>query len=122
MNIERYAGGAVGRTRASAWRDLVFAVATAEEAGDSMAVQTAATLAKLDQNLADAGSSKAAILSATVYVEDISRKTEMDAIWCEWIGGAENWPQRACVQAGLAAGTLVEITLIAAREAHHESV
>ena len=39
----------------------------------------------------------------------------MDAEWCEWIGGPEHWPQRACVQAALAPGTLVEITVIAAR-------
>ena len=39
----------------------------------------------------------------------------MDTEWCEWIGEAGNWPQRACVQAALAPGTLVEITVIAAR-------
>ena len=39
----------------------------------------------------------------------------MDAEWCEWIGDAANWPQRACVQAALAPGTLVEITVVAAR-------
>ena len=39
----------------------------------------------------------------------------MDAEWCEWIGDTANWPQRACVQAALAPGTLVEITVVAAR-------
>ena len=90
MSIQRFAGGAKGRTRASAWRDLVFAVATAEEAGDS--------------------------LSATVYVTDITRKAEMDKVWCDWIGAEANWPQRACIQVGLAGSTLVEITLVAARD------
>lgn len=115
MSIERFAGGARGRTRASAWRELVFTVATAEEMGDSIAEQTRVTLEKLDQSLADAGSGRDRILSATVYITDIACKAEMDAVWCEWIGGEENWPQRACVQTGLAPGTLVEITLVAAR-------
>ena len=55
------------------------------------------------------------VVAATVYLTDIARKAEMDAEWCEWIGGPENWPQRACVQAALVPGTLVEITVIAAR-------
>lgn len=113
--IERYSGEARGRSRASAWGDLVFTVATAPGANTSMAEQTAATLALLDQHLADAGSSRDQILSATIYVTDINAKPAMDGVWCEWIGAPEHWPQRACVQAALAAHTLVEITLIATR-------
>ena len=81
-----------------------------------LAEQTAATLAALDRSLSDAGSSRERILSATVYLTDISRKQEMDDVWCDWIGPAENWPQRACVQAALAPGHLVEIVLVAARD------
>ena len=112
-NIERWQGGATGRSRASAWRDLVFTVATAP--GDTVADQTRATLARISENLAEAGSDRTRLLSATVYLADIASKAEMDAVWCEWIGDAANWPQRACVQAALATGTLVEITVIAAR-------
>jgi enamine deaminase RidA (YjgF/YER057c/UK114 family) len=50
-----------------------------------------------------------------VYLTDINCKAEMDEVWNEWIGPKENWPQRACVQAGLAPGVLVEITVIAVR-------
>ena len=53
--------------------------------------------------------------SRSVHLSDIAGKAEMDAVWCEWIGPPANWPQRACVQAALAPGTLVEITVIAAR-------
>lgn len=115
MSIQRIPGAAQGRSAASAWRDLVFAVATAEEAGDSLAAQTRATLRKLDASLAEAGSSRERILSATVYVTDIRGKAEMDAVWCAWIGEPANWPQRACIEVGLDGSTLVEITLIAAR-------
>ena len=114
-DIQRWSGDAAGRCRATAWRDLVFTVATAD--GDSVAEQTRASLAAIDSNLADAGSSRHGLLSATVYLTDIARKAEMDAVWCDWIGEASNWPQRACVQADLAPGTLVEITVIAARPA-----
>ena len=112
-SIERLQGDATGRSRASAWRDLVFTVATAP--GDTVADQTRATLARISENLAEAGSGSTRLLSATVYLTDIANKAEMDAAWCEWIGDAANWPQRACVQAALGPGTFVEITVIAAR-------
>ena len=112
-NIERWQGDARGRSRATAWRDLVFTVATAP--GDTVAEQTRASLAQLARNLAEAGADNTRLLSATVYLTDIANKAEMDAEWCEWIGEAGNWPQRACVQADLAPGTLVEITVVAAR-------
>ena len=112
-DIERWRGDAPGRSRTSAWRDLVFTVATAP--GVSVAEQTRASLAQISANLAEAGTDRTRLLSATVYLTDIANKAEMDAEWCEWIGDAENWPQRACVQAALAPGTLVEITVVAVR-------
>ena len=112
-DIERWQGDAKGRSRASAWRDLVFTVATAP--GASVAEQTRASLDRISKNLAEACADHTRLLSATVYLTDIAHKAEMDAEWCEWIGRPERWPQRACVQAALAPGTLVEITVIAAR-------
>ena len=113
MDIERWPGDARGRCRATAWRDLVFTVATAS--GATVAEQTRASLAQISANLSDAGTDNTRLLSATVYLTDIANKAEMDAKWCEWIGESTNWPQRACVQAALAPGTLVEITVVAAR-------
>ena len=115
MNIERFRGTATGRSRATAWGDLVFTVATAGDPTASLAEQTQRTLDQLERNLADAGSDRTRILSATVYLSDITGKEEMDSVWCEWIGEPENWPQRACVQAALVPGTLVEITVVAAK-------
>jgi len=114
--IQRWPGDSPGRCRATAWRDLVFTVATAEHAGPSVAEQTRQSLASIQRNLEDAGSDRSRLLSATVYLVDIAAKAEMDQVWCEWIGEPGNWPQRACVQAALAPGTLVEITVIAARD------
>ena len=112
-DIERWPGDARGRSRTTAWRDLAFTVATAP--GSTVAGQTRASLAQISANLAEAGTDHTRLLSATVYLTDIANKAQMDAEWCEWIGDAANWPQRACVQADLAPGTLVEITVVAAR-------
>ena len=114
MSIKRLAGGARGRSRATIHDGRVYTVATAPDTSQDLARQTAQPLAALDQHLADAGTDKSRILTATIYVVDIDKKEEMDAVWCDWIGPAENWPQRACVCTGLAGDTLVEITLVAA--------
>ena len=114
MRIQRFAGDARGRSRAVAYRDLVFTVATAPDSAAGVAGQTEQTLHCIDRNLAEAGTDKTRLLSATVYLTDIAKKAEMDAAWNAWIG-PDNWPQRACVQAALAGDTLVEITVVAAR-------
>ena len=116
MSIERFPGSARGRVRAVRHSGLVHAVATAQSASGSVAEQTRLTLAALERNLLDAGSGKHRIVQATVYLADMSTKAEMDAVWCEWIGGEENWPQRACVGVALAGDDLVEIVVTALAE------
>jgi enamine deaminase RidA (YjgF/YER057c/UK114 family) len=108
MDITRFPGNAVGRSRSVTFDNLVFTVATAA-GSPSLQEQTRQVLARIEQNLADAGSDKTRLLSATVYLADIAKKAEMDEVWNEWIG-PENWPQRACVQLELSPGVLVEIT------------
>lgn len=103
-----------GRSRAVGFENLVFAVATAPAPSTSVQEQTRQVLARLEQSLADAGSDKSRLLSATVYLADIARKAELDEAWNEWIG-PDLWPQRACVQAGLGPHVLAETTVIAAR-------
>jgi enamine deaminase RidA (YjgF/YER057c/UK114 family) len=114
MTIERLVGSAIGRNRAVSFDNIIFTVATAGTPTADLSEQTRLTLAQLDKNLADLGSDKSRILSATVYMTDISQKAVMDAVWNPWIG-AENWPQRACIGVNLAEGDLVEITIVAAR-------
>ena len=92
-DIERWQGDAKGRSRATAWRDLVFTVATAP--GPTVAGQTRASLAQISANLVEAGTDHTRLLSATVYLTNIANKAQMDAAWCEWIGDSANWPQRA---------------------------
>lgn len=113
MTIKRIAGEARGRCRAVAYNGLVHAVATDTSSAPTVADQTRRTLAALDDALAAAGSDKTRLLTATVYLRDISTKAEMDEVWCDWIGGQENWPQRACVGVDLAGDDLVEIVVTA---------
>jgi len=114
MTITRVPSIHKGRSPAVSFNGIVYAVATALSDSPSVAEQTRLTLALIDKNLEAAGSDKTRILQATVYLPDMSTKAEMDEVWCDWIGDAENWPQRACVGADLAGNDLVEIVVVAA--------
>jgi enamine deaminase RidA (YjgF/YER057c/UK114 family) len=113
MDIQRFPGNAPGRSRAVAFNDLVFTVATAPGSA-SLQDQARQVLARIKESLQEAGSDKTRLLAATVYLVDLTQKAKLDEVWNEWIG-PEHWPQRACVQVGLSPGVLVEITVIAAR-------
>ncbi|MEM7021973.1 MAG: RidA family protein [Pseudomonadota bacterium] len=110
--IERVPGHARGRCRIVTYGQLVWTVATGQ--GTTVAEQTENTLAQLGANLEEAGSSKAQIVDATVYLTDMASKPEMDAVWCSWIPD-DGWPCRACVGTNLAPGDLVEIKVTAVR-------
>ena len=79
-----------------------------------MKEQTAQVLAKIDGVLAEAGTDKSRILAATVYMADASKKDEMNEAWMAWVD-KDNLPTRTAVGAQLTPGTLVEITVSAAR-------
>jgi enamine deaminase RidA (YjgF/YER057c/UK114 family) len=113
MAIERWKGGAAGRCRMVKHNGMVWTVATARDKLPSVAKQTADVLAQLDASLAEAGTDKSKLLSATVYITDMAHKPEMDAVWCQWVH-PDGWPQRACVQVGLEGKDLVEIVITAA--------
>lgn len=87
---------------------------TADDRSASLKGQTEAVLKKIDALLKAAGTDKSRLLSATIYVSDISIKPQMDEAWIAWVH-PENKPARACVQAQLGSpDTLVEIVCTAA--------
>ncbi len=114
MTIKRLKGMYQGRSRATVHNGIVHAVATDTTDSETMTEQTQKTLATLEQNLKDAGSGISGLIQATVYITDMSLKAEMDAVWNEWVGEEENWPQRACVGTDLAGAALVEVVVTAA--------
>jgi enamine deaminase RidA (YjgF/YER057c/UK114 family) len=83
--------------------------------GKSVGEQTKDILAIIERLLAEAGTDKTRILSATVYLVDISTFAEMNAVWDGWVA-AGHPPARATVEAKLAAPDFrVEIACIAAK-------
>ncbi len=113
MSIDRIPGTCPGRSRASIHNGLVYVVATDPDSSPTVAAQTTRVLVDLDTALRQAGSNKTQIVQATVYLRDMTTKAEMDAVWCDWIGPPENWPQRACIGTDLAGNDKIEIVLVA---------
>jgi enamine deaminase RidA (YjgF/YER057c/UK114 family) len=83
-------------------------------AGGSVGEQTREILGVIDGLLAEAGSDKTHLLSATIYLPDISTFAEMNAVWDAWVAKGHA-PARATVEAKLAAPKYaVEIACVAA--------
>ncbi len=81
--------------------------------GASVTDQTADILARTDELLAEAGSDKSKLLSASIWLTDISTFDEMNAVWDGWVSPGHT-PARACVESRLAAPQFtVEIAVIA---------
>ena len=71
-------------------------------------------LALIDALLAEAGSDKTQILSATIFLPDIADFAAMNAVWEQWVVPGHT-PARATVEAKLAAPEYrVEIQVVAA--------
>jgi len=84
-------------------------------AGGSVTEQTKDILSIIDGLLAQAGTDKSRVLSANIWLTDISTFAEMNAVWDSWVAPG-NTPARATVEARLAAPQYtVEIAVIAAR-------
>lgn len=84
-------------------------------AGVSMGGQTAQICAKLDKLLADAGSSKSKLISATLFITDMNQKQEMNEVWTSWLE-AQDLPTRATIGvADLGKDVLIEVVVTAAK-------
>jgi enamine deaminase RidA (YjgF/YER057c/UK114 family) len=82
--------------------------------GTNVGEQTTDILANIDSLLAEAGTDKTNLLSATIWLTDIGNFAEMNAVWDAWVAPGHT-PGRACVEAKLAAPQYwVEIAVIAA--------
>lgn len=117
MPIER-----VGLTNrwcdAAIFNGIVFLAGHVPEktVGDTLARQTEEVLALLEETLESAGSAKDRILSVQIFVTDISKIAEMNAVWDKWVA-AGHAPARATVEAKLASpGYAIEMTAVAAKK------
>ena len=75
--------------------------------------QTEALLKRLEGLLEDHGSDKNHIISASIYLQNMDDADGMNSVWDKWIDEGHA-PARLCVQARIAEGYLLEISLIAA--------
>src|SRR6478752_2360966 len=83
--------------------------------GKSATERTQDILSIIDGHLAKAGTDKSKLLTATIYITDMTTFPEMNAVWDGWVS-AGNTPARATVEAKLATPKYnVEIMVIAAK-------
>ena len=87
----------------------------ADKPGASLAEQTRNILERIDALLAQVGSDKTKLLSATIWLTDIQGFEEMNGVWDAWMP-AGCAPARATVEAKLAGPQFtIEIGVIAAK-------
>ena len=72
-----------------------------DDATQSIEGQTAQVLAMVDKLLHEAGTDKAHILMAQIYLADLADFAGMNAVWDDWVALGDA-PPRATVQAALA--------------------
>jgi len=114
MTIERFEVGP-RMSQAVVYRGVAYlAGIVADDLVPSVAEQTRQILAKIDRLLAAAGSDKTRILKANIWLADISKFGEMNAVWDGWVAKGQP-PARATVESKLATPDyLVEIMVEAA--------
>ena len=84
--------------------------------GESVTRQTEVILEQIDALLAEAGTDKSKILSATIWINTMDDFAEMNAVWDAWVPQGHA-PCRACVESPRLASPdfTVEIGVIAAK-------
>jgi enamine deaminase RidA (YjgF/YER057c/UK114 family) len=115
MNIQRFDPGA-RMSEAVVYNGFVFLAGqvAVDAPGASVGDQTQNILDNIDVLLASAGSDKTRLLSATIWLSDISAFDEMNPVWEAWLPAGQA-PARATVESRLAGPEFtVEIGIIAA--------
>jgi enamine deaminase RidA (YjgF/YER057c/UK114 family) len=85
----------------------------ADDTSADVAGQTRQILTTIEGLLAEAGTDKSKIISANVWLSDMSTFNEMNAVWDAWVVPGDP-PARACVESRLAWPEFkVEIMVIA---------
>ena len=99
-DIKRIGVGA-RMSEAVCYNGIVWVAGQVGTPGASVTEQTRTCLAEVDRILAEVGTDKTRILSAQIWLADISTFGEMNAVWDTWVP-AGNTPARATGEAKLA--------------------
>jgi enamine deaminase RidA (YjgF/YER057c/UK114 family) len=95
--------------------DLVYLCGVTADPEADIQVQTKQVLERIDRLLHAAGTDKSKLLTAQVWLADMSLFAAHNAAWNAWVD-PQNPPVRACVRADLwRPNLLVEIMVTAAR-------
>lgn len=101
-------------SQAVVYNGLVWLAGQVGEPGDDVTTQTRTVLAEIDALLAEVGSDKSKILSATIWLADMADFAAMNSVWDAWVDTA-NPPARATGESKLATPDYkVEIIIVAA--------
>ena len=84
--------------------------------GASVAIQTREILATIDALLAEAGTDKSRLLSATIWLTDMGTFAEMNGVWQAWVVQGATPARATVVSTNLASAEFkIEIAVIAAQ-------
>lgn len=114
MTIQR-----IGVTRR--WSDVVLHGATAyfvevaDNPQDSFRGQVTQILNQIDARLKTIGVDRKNLLQVQIFLSDLADGPVLNELWDAWVPEGHA-PSRACVQAGLSPGYLIEMVLTAALE------
>ncbi|MBS0201943.1 MAG: RidA family protein [Planctomycetes bacterium] len=101
------------------WSDAVlhghtaYFVEVADDPQQPIRGQVSQVLSQIDARLAAIGSDRTRLLQVQIFLSDLADGPVLNELWDAWVP-AGHAPSRACVQAGLAPGYLVELVLTAA--------
>ena len=97
--------------------DIVYISGQTDATAEDIEGQTKNVLAKVDNLLDQAGSSKSNMLTASIWLKDISRDFKnFNQVWNGWVD-PENKPVRATVEASMARPQLlIEVQVTATTE------
>ena len=112
-DIKRIGTGA-RMSEAVCYNGIVWVAGQVGKPGDPVADQTRTCLAEVDRILAAAGTDKTRILSAQIWLADMSGFAQMNGVWDAWVPQGHT-PARATGEAKLATPDyLVEVIVTAA--------
>ena len=95
---------------------LAYFVEVADDPSQSIRGQVSQVLDQIDARLKVVGSDRTRLLLVQIFLSNLADGPPLNELWDDWVP-AGHAPARACVQAGLAPGYLVEMVITAAMSA-----
>lgn len=120
MKINRYAtvdpsSGLPCISRVIEHNGIIYVSGVIAEHGGDIRAQTEQVLERIDHYLGLAGTDKSKLLTAQIWIADMSMFADMNSVWNAWVD-VMNAPARACVRADLWENRLIEIMVTAAKD------